>query len=442
MADVKIAVKIISELKNFISLCSSNPELLDFFRNSKTDFTRNRKLSFPRLVLFISKLCKRTLSVDLDRFFEELDSGTSCSVSAFSQQRSKLNPFFFEVWNSILCESHRHHTPASFGRWRGYRLIAVDGSNVALVNTPSLYGHFGGQRNQNGSFVQAKTFYHYDVLSGLILHSAIVPYRTGELTLAYQRIEMLPEDGIGIYDRNFSNFKVFALHLWQERERKFVIRAKESMTFVRQFLKSGKRSQLVEISPGPDAIKGMLESGFMVNKDTRIKVRLVRVELPNTTEVIATNLWQEEGHGSGVFKELYFKRWGVETNISKQKNIMQLESFSGLTVESVKQDFYATVMMANLHSVLTDEAQRELDGKPSNRKHPMKINGNKSFGKMKENLIRLFCNGNEMEILAELTAYFIRDTLPIRPGRSYLRIKKNSNTKSKHRTYSNYKPAC
>ena len=68
--------------------------------------------------------------------------------------------------------------------------------------------------------------------------------------------------------------------------------------------------------------------------------------------------------------------------------------------------------------------------------------GNKSFGKMKENLIRLFCNGNEMEILAELTAYFIRDTLPIRPGRSYLRIKKNSNTKSKHRTYSNYKPAC
>src|SRR5690606_15738622 len=196
-----------------------------------------------------------------------------------------------------------------------------------------------------------------------------------ELTLAYRRIEMLPEDGIGIYDRNFSNFKVFALHLWQERERKFVIRAKESITFVRQFLKSGKRSQLVELSPGPDAIKGMLESGFMVNKDTRIKVRLVRVELPNTTEVIATNLWQEEGHGSGVFKELYFKRWGVETNISKQKNIMQLESFSGLTVESVKQDFYATVMMANLHSVLTDEAQRELDGKPSNRKHPMKING-------------------------------------------------------------------
>ena len=47
---------------------------------------------------------------------------------------------------------------------------------------------------------------------------------------------------------------------------------------------------------------------------------------------------------------------GVETNISIQKNIMQIESFSGLTVNAVLQDFYATVMIANLHAVLIKDA--------------------------------------------------------------------------------------
>ena len=51
-------------------------------------------------------------------------------------------------------------------------------------------------------------------------------------------------------------------------------------------------------------------------------------------------------------------RWGIETNISPQKNIMQLESFSGLTVKAVEQDFYATVFTANLHAGLIKDAQQ------------------------------------------------------------------------------------
>jgi hypothetical protein len=66
---------------------------------------------------------------------------------------------------------------------------------------------------------------------------------------------------------------------------------------------------------------------------------LVRVDLENSTEVLATNLWEEEGHWASEFKELYSKRWSIETNISLKKNILQLESLSGLTVHSILQDF-------------------------------------------------------------------------------------------------------
>ncbi|VTP95806.1 Uncharacterised protein [Sphingobacterium daejeonense] len=51
MADVKIALKIVSDLKNFISICLTDPLLLNLFRNSKTHFTRDRKLNFEEIGL-------------------------------------------------------------------------------------------------------------------------------------------------------------------------------------------------------------------------------------------------------------------------------------------------------------------------------------------------------------------------------------------------------
>jgi hypothetical protein len=87
-------LKILSELKDFITTISNNKLLLQKFSRCEKDFSRNRKLPFTRLAILISKLCKKTLSVELERFFEDISLPGSCSVSAFSQQRLKLDPFF------------------------------------------------------------------------------------------------------------------------------------------------------------------------------------------------------------------------------------------------------------------------------------------------------------------------------------------------------------
>ena len=434
-------VKIIAELKNFITIVSDNRAVLEKFCVSDRDFIRTRKLPFSRLVLLIAKLCKKTLSIELEKFFEEAGCPASCSVSAFTQQRIKLEPVFFYCWNMILQGSYYLYYSNSIKRWKGYRVIAADGSSISLVNNPSLNKHFGGQSNQQTSFVVAKTFYHYDVLNELILLPQIKPYRYGELNMAYGAIEKTEEDMLMLYDRNFSNYKMVALHLWQEKERKFVIRAKETQNMIKAFIKSGAHSSIVYMEPTASAIEGLKKSGFNITKDTLLKVRLVRVELPASIEVLITNLWEQDNHPAEQFKDLYFMRWGVETNIYVQKNILQLESFSGLTVHSVLQDFYATVMMTNLHSILIKDAQQTIEDNPQKRKYPMKINKNKSFGKLKVNLVSLFVNNDVEAILQKLHSLFVKDIIPVRKGRSFKRVRKNVQSKSKYKTFTNFKPS-
>lgn len=434
-------LKIIKELKSFITIITEQPELLEKFTTQSTAFTRKRKLSFARIVLLIAKLCKKTLSVEIEKFFEEMTLKIPCTVSAFSQQRMKLSPRFYTVWNEVLTASFYHYYGTQVKRWKNYRLVAADGSNLSLVNIPALQDFFGGQSNQICSFVQGKIFYCYDILNELMLHSQLQPYRTGELTMAYSTIDRLEKDMLMIYDRKFFNYKMIALHQWQESEIKFVIRAKESSPAVRSFIESKQESALIYLSPTHSAIAELPKSGYKIDKNTLLKIRLVRVALENSIEVLATNLWEEEGYLTSEFKELYFKRWSIETNISLQKNILQLESFSGLTVTSVMQDFYATVFMNNLHSIIIKDAQHQIDSMETKRKYPMKINKNKSHGKLRNSLVELFNSQEPKTILKSLLHYFIREPVPVRKGRTFPRVIKNKQSKSKHKTFMNYKPA-
>lgn len=97
-------INIIAELKAFISIVSENKEIKHKFCVSDKDFIRTRKLPFGKIALLIARLCKKTLSIELDNFFEEMGCEMSCSVSAFVQQRIKLEPVLFYFWNRVIVQ--------------------------------------------------------------------------------------------------------------------------------------------------------------------------------------------------------------------------------------------------------------------------------------------------------------------------------------------------
>src|SRR5436190_1848103 len=145
MAMQEANLKIISELKAFLFSVSTNNDFLKYFKTTPIAFTRRRKLPFDAIVLLIVQLCKKSLRIELEDFFESFQVGKKCSVAAFSLQRMKLDPVFFSCWNTVLYTSFYKSYGKNVKRWKGYRVLGADGSNIALIKNPELEAYFGGQ---------------------------------------------------------------------------------------------------------------------------------------------------------------------------------------------------------------------------------------------------------------------------------------------------------
>ena len=118
-----------------------------------------------------------------------------------------------------------------------------------------------------------------------------------------------------------------------------------------------------------------------------LEVRAVRIKLSeNTEEYLITNL----DSSLSELKQLYGKRWGVETMYDYLKNSMEIESFSSKKVEGVYQDFYSCILGTNMINIIIKEAQEELEEKPQNsNSYQYKINKRAATGILKNEIIDL-----------------------------------------------------
>lgn len=132
-------IKIIEELKFFLKAVSSDISIRRLITECESDFSRNRILPLERLAGIIINMPKRSLSVEIEEFFDSLGPGLKgCTKGAFSLQRSKLKPLFFEMWNQWLVANFYHFYGEHAKRWQGFRLQAVDGSTVYLLNNKEV----------------------------------------------------------------------------------------------------------------------------------------------------------------------------------------------------------------------------------------------------------------------------------------------------------------
>ena len=127
---------------------------------------------------------------------------------------------------------------------------------------------------------------------------------------------------------------------------------------------------------------------------------------------------------------MYSLRWGVETFFSKVKGRLALENFTGKTVESVYQDFWSTVFISNLETIMTEDVEDAMNANKPEENKDKKINKSVSFNAIKNMAFEIFFNEPDKEkVIDKLTKLFVMNPVTVRPDRKVLR-KKTSDTQS------------
>jgi hypothetical protein len=162
-----------------------------------------------------------------------------------------------------------------------------------------------------------------------------------------------------------------------------------------------------------------------------IKIRLVKVILSTgEVEVLATSLLTETIFSEEDFKYLYSLRWGVETFFSKVKGRLALENFTGKTVESIYQDFWSTIFISNLETIMTEDIAEKINTDKSADNKKIKINKAVSFNIIKNMTFDIFFNEPDKNKIDEkLTKLFVMNPVTVREDRIVPR-KKISDTQS------------
>jgi len=385
---------------------------------------------------------QRSLKRELQDYVDSLrESGkdlASVSAAAFSKARKKLRYTAFVELIDVFTASHYRYGE-NLRHWKGYRVLATDGSTVEVPNTPdnlALWGTFK-QRGDGKKVCMARTLEVYDVLNRLVVAADIdgpAKSESGLLWGLMPKLANLPQawEGAGdlfVFDRYFaSHLLIFYLHACNKD---FCFRMKKDWWKVcESFLNSGMESMVFTLGL-PKKYMGQADGlGIM---DRKIQVRLVRIELEGgETEVLLTSLTDEGKVTVADLKVLYHLRWPIETRFLMLKHRVQLENFSGKSINAVKQDYFAKILMLNIASAVANPIDALLRDKPK-KKYVHQTNFTNVVGIMKKAVVEWFLKGNLKQSLDKMIGYLLKTTEPIREGRKFQRPKLQK--RKYHRNY-------
>jgi len=325
----------------------NDSEFKNAHKTGVMSFSRNRKLTFKRMLLFMMMKSVKSLQNSLNEFFDKLTSDfETVSASAFSKARSKLShKAFIELNKKGIIDPF--YSDTDYKTYKGFRVLGMDGSKTYLPNTPELAGEFGkieliNQNGHCGEYVSGLISVIYDVLNHFAIDSKLVRNDIYEGDLALEHLEHTLENDLIIGDRNYPSYILMAQI--GQIGRNFLFRcSKGSFKAVQEMFSSELESKTVSLNTPQDQKKKC----SALNLPDSITVRIVKVILDNgEIEVLVTSLLDEKKYPVEDFKELYWKRWGIETFYDTIKNRLNLENFTGKSVEAVKQDFYSTIFIS------------------------------------------------------------------------------------------------
>lgn len=271
---------------------------------------------------------------------EPLEPMTRQSVS---EARGKLG---WEAFEYLLTAANREEEfRSSRFTYKGHVTRAVDGTYMNAPRTEDVLKYFSPQKtaSRDGHYPSLLAVTATNVFTGQPIAARIFDHTGSEREgLRFFVRTVFKAGDLSLLDRNFGDPKVF----WEfERHEQYhLCRMRAGGVFipmyVKTFLKSKKKSDIVELS--------VLDEG--TGNEIEIRIRLVRG--PSDSEgkpiVFATNLLDEQKYSRKSLLKLYQQRWVTETLYGRVKHLLKVERFHGRSYNSVMQEIFANLLVLSL----------------------------------------------------------------------------------------------
>jgi hypothetical protein len=396
-------------------------------RQSKGDFTRRRVLPFAVVVVALLQKTTKSVQRHLHSFLHQLWPQEKLSVTggAWTQARAKLShTAFIELNQEVLLPDfyaleHSSHRQT----WRGHRLLGCDGSLLRLPSHPEVFRLFGkvDVANHHGPtgtcYAPARLSVLYDLLNQIGLDASMEPVSRGELELVLTQLKHVQANDVLIWDRGFTGFVLMARVLG--RGAHFIGRCSQGSFAAAQDLfrrNQHNRSLTVKLVAAREHRAELEGEGL----PRELTVRFVSVRLPTgELEVLVTSLLDETRYPAAEFLQVYHYRWNHETYHQMLKGRLDLENWTGQTVEAVKQDVQAAVLVANLETLLSQEPQEQLSQSDDQRQYPAQVNRAVSYHALKEHILDLLWSRRPIEHVVQHIQHWMKSNpVCVRPDRS------------------------
>jgi len=429
--------KICAELFVFLKKVITSADFIARHRQSEKDFTRQRKLPFPVLIAFLINFVRGSYQDELDKFFKVLHRfdvpRRVVSKVALTKARMKVKfQAFTDLNHQLIGYFEKHFNPLT---WRGFRLLAMDGSLIRLPQIKEIAEHFGVWRGRQGlPSAMARISELFDVLNKLTVDALLYPKSVGERQLAAQHLLKLMPNDLVLLDRGYPAWWLFQLIISMNGH--FCARIScTKWKAVRKFFYSKLDEKIICLPIHATSVAACKEMGLDMQP---LKLRLLRIYNGSEVLILITSLMDTQLYPIDIFSDLYHCRWPVEEDYKAIKCRMELENFTGKSVHSVYQDFHAKIFAKNMVSIMALPINQDLKKNTEGRKRVYQVNFTQALSKSKGALALLLheTKSKIIRLVAELFNIFQRTIEPIRPGRKYPRKHKISARKF----FPQYKP--
>jgi len=354
-----------------------------------------------------------------------------------NQYSMKLKHKAFISLNDVVTEEYYQQ---EYKTYKDYRLLAADGSMIELPTGEAIRIEFGTMNHKKNWINCGWSIVVYDVLNEMIVDAKLHKYGRSERQYLLEQLKQMQEEGkqrrdIIIADRGFPSLALFVK--FQQMGYDFVIRynGEQFLKELKEFVTSEKEDMIIEVSlKGSEKRRNNpeLHELLLQGVNSRLKIRVVKIKLRNGEyEYLVTSVLDNKQLQTKDLQQIYNLRWGEEEHFKFQKHSVEIENFSGKTSESIRQDYYSRILILNLHSVLVQEAEKQIEEDRANKKQGLKyerykINRNVSYGLVRTRILDLLNEetADWMKAYDELVEAIKRHKIPVIEGRSNPRKRK------------------